>query len=328
MQIVYLSNRPTFLNATLEQVDLFMPFIDKVVVICPQEISNEFHAPRRLTLDFVFEGDIFEGSAYKPLKDHQSLNYFLRSKAIKQGLIEDRFIMSDDDARPIRPVSESFFLPKGKYANYFFYDLSEWHYHMTAFDKGQQNTYALLKYHGLSTLSYAAHMPQIIDKRIYREAFEVFNKYSIKNPICEWTSYFNYAVSHYGDKFSEPKVYKTLCWPKLPGNWPLYVIPDNFYFENHYPDLYSKNGIFYGLPESPNESDYDLVNIEKIKQLRLIECGRFIAPVQGNDPWRKKSLKQKILNRFVRYGNGLTRKLLLKDRNIAYKIFQQMKSNK
>ncbi len=323
MQIVYLSNRPEILNDTLKQVSLFMPFIKDVIVICPKNLKNEFTANNQISLSFIEEEDLYSKLSYKTRNDHQSINYSLRSMAIKSDLIEESFIMSDDDARPIRPISLELFKQDNKYANYFFYDLEEWHYHMTDFDKGQQNTFALLKYYGLPTLGYAAHMPQIISKKIYIEAFESFGNFSKKYSICEWTSYFNYGIKKYPDRFLTPAIYRTLCWPKLPGNWPLFVQPIHYNFENYYPDLYKSDGVFEGLSSLPVMDNYDLINIEKIQRLRMLECGRFIAPVQLNDPWRKGSLIHKILNRTVRYANGLTRKLLLKDRTTSFKILNQ-----
>jgi hypothetical protein len=328
MQIVYLSNRPKILNDTLNQVNLFMPFIKSVLIICPKKLSSEFRAPDLISLSFIHEEELYIELGYKSKNDHQSINYALRSMAIKHDLIEESFIMSDDDARPIRPISIELFQSNNKHANYFFYDLEDWHYHMTEFDKGQQNTLALLKYYGLPTLAYAAHMPQIIHKKIYIEAYDTFKEYSKENAICEWTSYFNYGINKYPDRFLDTTKYMTLCWPKLPGNWPLYVRPDHFNFENYYPDLYENGSVFEGLSSIYNLDNFDLINIEKIQRLRMIECGRFIAPVQINDPWRKKSLIHKILNRLVRYMNGLTRKLLLKDRSTAFKILNnQRKSN-
>ena len=309
MQIVYLSNRPKILNDTLIQVKRFMRFIDSVVVICPENQKGLIQS--QLPISFIFEEQLLGDLRQNHSLDHQALNYFLRAKAIQQDIIEPSFILSDDDARPVRPVSEELFFQNGKYRSYFFYELDEWHFHRTDFDKGQQNTFVLLKQCNYPTKSFAAHMPQIIDRQIFLESYQEFLEYSQNYPICEWTSYFNYAKTTYADRFFESEPYLTLNWPKYPGDWPQYVVQSQYYFENCEPQLYLAGGIYEGLSPTPDARESDLVLFEKSRRLRMIECGRYIAPVQKNDPWRIKSWKHRLLYPLVRLGNGYIRKAMI-----------------
>ena len=323
MQILYLSNRPQILNTTLQQVAQFMPWISRVTIICPSQLKAAFVAAEGQEIDFIEDEGFLQSADYNPQKDHQSLNYFLRTKAIDTNSIEDVFLMSDDDNRPIQPIPQEIFSQEEKHVAHYYYGLEHWHYHETEFDIGQQSTYAILRYLNLPAMSYASHMPQIIDKSIFLGAHRTFEKYSHKYPICEWTSYFNYGIAKYPHRFIESP-YKTLCWPKLPGFWPLYTEPDGYFFENYYPELYKDKGVFSGLSEAPRLNDYNQVNVEKIRRLRLIECGRFIAPTQKNDPWRSRTISNRISYRLVHFRNKLDQLLSLKDRTNQYKILDKI----
>lgn len=313
MQIVYLSNRPAILNKTLEQVVRFMPFVKRALIICP-EVNIEKIKSSSLKLEFISEEKLLKGISKKQL-DHQSLNYFLRSSAISNELIDDQFIMSDDDARPVCPLDEKMYIEEGKHHCYFYYNLEQWHFRQTDFDQGQQNTYAVLMAAGLPLLSFASHMPQVINKDVFLESAKMFNSYSSKFGICEWTSYFNYGLHNHRNKFHNPKPYETLGWPNYPGDWPWYVKPGRFSFENFNPEAYHSKGLFNSTVECPTLENYQGVLAEKIRRHKNMECGRYIAPVVQNDPWLTKSIMHRLLYRLVRYGNGYMRKVMISERN-------------
>lgn len=327
MQIVYLSNRPQILNITLDQVSKFMPWINRVAIICPASMRTNFRSGNGQELQFIEDESLFQSAENLPNKDHQSLNYFLKNQAIDKDIIDAEFILSDDDNRPIRPIPQELFIRGEKHMAFYYYDLEHWHFHETEFDVGQQSTYAVLRYLELPTMGYASHMPQVIDKSIFVEAYKTFRPFSNAYPICEWSSYFNYGIENYPHRFVEVP-YKTLCWPKMPGFWPQYTEPAGYYFENFYPELYLGKGVFSGLTAAPGLDNYDEVNVEKIRRLRLIECGRLVAPTQKNDPWRSRTISNRISYRLVHFRNKLDQLLSLKDRSATNKILDELRKKK
>lgn len=243
MQIVYISNRPSIFAETVEHVALFMEFIESVVVCVPDQLQAGFEAIQsKLPISVIPESQIFEESerANLPLLDHQRRNYLLRTQLTRSDKVDDRFIMSDDDARPLKPIDIETFIKEGRYRRYYFYDLAEWDNNQTEFDAGQIATFAVLNIEGLPHLSYASHMPQVIDKNLFIQAADFFSDHKDNHPLCEWSTYFNYAGYRYLDRFHTPEAYLTLCWPEHPLAWTCFVKPTNFCFENVTPALYQQ----------------------------------------------------------------------------------------
>ncbi len=266
MQIVYISNRPERLLETLNHVALFMPFIDQAIACVPDAIANRL-TNSAIPLTIVTESTLLSNSESTTFQhlDHQRRNYLLRTRLIAQPEVDGCFIMSDDDARPLKTIRLERFMENQRYRNYFFYELAAWDNNQTEFDAGQISTYAVLQYCDLPQLSYASHMPQIIDKEIFLEAVGFFKEYAQNHPLCEWSTYFNYALKAYPDKFHAPQTFATLCWPEHPLAWRLMVQPENYLFENYTPSCYVDEKIFSRLENSAkNLQETQEISIKKI----------------------------------------------------------------
>ena len=319
MQIIYISNRPDILNPTLRQVSVFMPFIKEVLVLCPVEQHKEIQCPASLSLNLLSD-DLFEEvfSDATLRNNHVFRNYLLRVKLLEREEVAEEFIMSDDDYRPIRPIKPDYFKRNGKYRSFYFYELADWTANATAFDRGQQATYVLLNYFQLPTLCFASHMPQMINKQLFKEAAAFFAPYAKTYPICEWTSYFNYQHKNHREQFHDPEPYQTLAWPELPLIWPYYVKPPRYTFENFYPTLYKPDGIFNGFSACPNLKNYDAVNLSKLQILYQIEIGRLELPYHEKDPLSKGLLRSWLAK--LTYGFAiLWRRIAQKERGDVLK---------
>ncbi|MFT5612392.1 MAG: hypothetical protein ACI9LU_002902 [Polaribacter sp.] len=275
MQVVYLSNRPTIFAETLRHVALFMPFIKGIVVCVPETQKQGFQAiVSNIPIQVVVEGILLNNDEASNLSnlDHQRRNYLLRSRLIQSDKVDAEFIMSDDDSRPLKPITLDTFIKNDRYRRYFFYDLASWNNNQTDFDAGQIATCAVLDHENLEHLSYASHMPQVIDKELFIETQSFFSAHAMSYPLCEWSTYFNYAPSLSPERFHPPEAFKTLCWPEHPLAWKYYIKPANSMFENYTPSLYQNNEIFKDFTTTAEshsqiaESHSQIVqtNIEKI----------------------------------------------------------------
>lgn len=263
-QMVILSARMEDLLPTLPFVENFMPFIKELVLCCPDKMVEPMKEAYtgRLAITYVTDSMLLQGRELP--KDHSHRNYFLRCLAMEREEIHDVFIMSDDDYRPLLPIDLSVFIKDGRYQGYYCYDLEEW--------KGTQGNYTSFDYCMLATAQfardyqypskmYASHMPQIIDKRVFKEMLK-------KHPgieetgADEWGTYFNYLQYHYPmDMDACPFV--TLGWPGAATDWDMQVIPKNYLFENYYQILYEDGRIFDGFSKQYHEGILR-ENIEKI----------------------------------------------------------------
>jgi len=264
MQIAYITIRPNILKETLEYVSAFLPFVDDIVVVTPARfaplLNSSKHRMRVLTDEEVLGDDIERISQL----NHQSKNYLLRTNMVKQGVFDDEFIMSDDDARPLAPIAKTYYKESGRYHCYYFYDLAEWRYGSGDFDIGQQNTSQVLKVFDLPHLSYASHMPQIVNRKVFLESAAKFQSIAGQYPLCEWSTYFNYAIHSYPELFHHPRPFQTMCWPDSPVCWPYYVRPPRYQFENFSPHLYGAKQPFQGISTKLQLERADQLSIEKI----------------------------------------------------------------
>jgi hypothetical protein len=166
-------------------------------------------------------------------------------------VLDDVFIMTDDDYRPMQPISLDVFLKDGRYQAYYFYDLKEWqgtYNNYTSFDLGAFQTRDFLQSQGYPTYQYSSHQPQIIDKRIFREMLET-HKGIENHPYDEWSTYFNFGLYHHPDQFTPcPNI--SMAWPGKLTSWNLYQQPGIFLFENYYEELYDEGRIFAGFSKT------------------------------------------------------------------------------
>ena len=267
-QMYLLTARPDSVAKTLPFIDAFMPFLDEVVIGCPdkmkEEMQNAYHG--RLHMKILTDGQLLNG---RPLpKDHQARNFFLRCLAMRSGELDDVFIMSDDDYRPLEKIDLQQFVMGNRYRAYYFYDMNQWRVtvgNITSYDVGQERTLDFLKENSYPRLQYSSHMPQIIDRDLYLEMLDAHPGLE-EMGIDEWTGYFNYMHYHYPEAISsEP--YITMSWPAHGSDWTLYIMPQTFLFENYYEELYKKGGMFEGFSEEYYPG-IEAENREKIKIAR------------------------------------------------------------
>jgi hypothetical protein len=313
MQIVYLSARPDRLRETLIQVRRFMPFVDDVVACVPEHLRERFAATLPSDVRIVDDESVTSARRIAAEADHTKRNFLLRAAVVRSGLTAAQFILSDDDARPLRPLAADLFLENGRYHNYYFYDLCDWPWCRTDFDKGQQNTYAVLSYLDMPHLAYASHMPQVFDREFYLEVLGILGDLPHRHALCEWSTYFNIARERHPDRFHPPRPYRTLCWPDVAGTWLLQTPPSAFSFENFDPNLYGSGRLFDGLAPAPQPADADAVAMEKAIRWRQAWANRLDGHPLPSDPWRHKSFGHRLAIRLARPLQKVLRFALLRE---------------
>ncbi len=267
-QIVYLSARIEDLLPTLPFIENFMPFIEELVVCCPDKMAFQMKAEYkgRLKLICITDSQLLDG---KPLpEDHQARNFFLRCLMVQRPEINDIFIMSDDDYRPLSKILISDFIKDGKYVARYFYHLDKWHGSLrkhTSFDIGAFNTRKFLEANDLTLYMFDSHCPQPIDKRIFLEMLLTFPGIENKS-ISEWNAYFNYLLSKHPDIVLNTPC-ATLGWPDIPETWDMEVTPSSYLFENFYSKSYLPGAIFDGC----SSCYYDGIERESIEKVARYE---------------------------------------------------------
>lgn len=263
-QMVILSAREEMLLETIPFIESFMPFIEEIVICCPDKAVKKIEQGYngRIKLSFLTDSVVLNGRTLP--KDHSCRNFFLRCLAFKNKIINDAFIMCDDDYRPLCPISHDVFVQDGRYKAYYCYDINRWQGtsgEPTSYDNCMFRTSKFLKDNQYPQKQYSSHMPQAVDKRIFLEMLD--SHPGLENTgCCEWSTYFNYAQFFYPDKF-EALPYISMCWPGAPTDWDMKYIPQMFMFENYYPEQYEKGGIFELFSTVYNENIVN-ENVQKV----------------------------------------------------------------
>lgn len=297
MQIVYLSNRPEVLAGTWAHTRHFMPWVDRAVVSVPEAARPAFDHLTTLGVDVVTDETVTGLSASTLAAcNHVERNVTIRRALVERsGLVDDAFLLADDDYRPIKPVGRSFFGDDRRDVGYFSYDLAAWPGDETDFDAAQHITHQALAYWAFPHLSYGAHMPQLMRRDLWAEAFERFDRLTDRPMVCEWTLYFNVGQAVHPERFAEPQPFQTMCWPQYVHEWPWWVRPDAYAFENFYPDLYRDGHLFEGLATTLEEATAERTNFEKL--LRWSRQGRKTAALDFTDdvanPWTDQSIMRR-----------------------------------
>lgn len=270
-QLFFLTNRPNLALQQLYSCEIYIKFLQRVLIACPRGISDQIkrNYKGRLKLEFVFDEDLPDVSS---ISDHAIRNFSLRSLIIQSEKLDNLFIMADDDNRPVKDISLADFYDGHRYSAYYFYkDISKWSGELwakTSFDKAITSTADFLIQNDYPRLGFDSHMPQLIDKRIFLEMLEKHSEL-IYNAYSEWSTYFNYLAFHYPNKISI-KECPVMCWPCSETDWDRAVYPDDIKFENFYVSNYSKGEIFDGL-----SIDYNNDDSNKIKQINKIKIERY-----------------------------------------------------
>lgn len=285
MQIVYLSARPTLFAETLGHVSHFAPFLDDVVVVAPQSLAADFPDGVAVLTDEAVSGRTTAELAALP---HTSRNYLLRTAVVEHEAVADVFVMSDDDSRPIVPIDETAFFDDDRFRRRWFHTMIGWRRLNTEFDESILATGVILRQMGFDNpLSYACHMPQVIDRELYRQVAVRFAGYAGRYQLEEWSTYFTVAPTLAPDRFADPEPFATLGWPQYPGEWPHQIVPERFLFENHHLELHRPGGLYDGLPTACDPETADATNMEKIVRWhRLdIQVRELAFPDDVDQPW-------------------------------------------
>lgn len=264
-QLAVLTARNEDLLRSLPYWDAYYPFAEEVLVCCPAENVAELQTKwrGRLRLRFCTDETLLQGD---PLpKDHTKRNFYLRCRMMRYAPLDDVFLMTDDDYRPLQSIEEAVFRKQGRYCAYYCYDLRQWRgtqEQYTSYDQSMFRTRTFLESEHLPTLQYSSHQPQIIDRALYLALLDEY-PHIMHEGLDEWSVYFNYGVARYPTKFS-PSVYCTMCWPGAMTDWKLWVFPKHLYFENFYGILYETGGVFEGLPQGYDPHTAQTAHMEKI----------------------------------------------------------------
>ncbi len=262
-QIVYLSARPEALLDTLPYIEKFMTFIEEMLIFCPESAGEYLKAnyKGKLRVKIITDDELLEGCQLP--EDHTTRNFFLRCLMMNRDELDEEFIMSDDDYRPLTDITEETFFSQGMYNAYYFIDIENWKHtvgELFSYDYSLFRTLEFLKKNGYPSLQYSAHQPQIINRDWYRQFISEHDGIILKG-YDEWSTYFNFcAVKH--KKYFRQLPYVTLGWPNVGTCWQHGVSNSSFLFENFYEDNYNENGVFAGLSVELNENT---VNENKIK---------------------------------------------------------------
>lgn len=291
-QLFVITNRADSLLSSLPFIESRMAFIREAVICCPDETKDTLlnNYKGRLELRICTDGELLEGDLLPA--DHQKRNLFLRCKAFKKDkLLDDVFIMIDDDYRPLADIGIDYFADEQGYKAYYYGDGSYWKYEIQnvySYDYGQFATNAFLRNNGYPTLQYSGHQPQIINRKWYLDMLARYPGIECSG-FDEWSIYFNIcSVIH--SKRIKPLPYETLCWPNNGEFFEYGVIPESFSFENYYKENY--DGIFNGMSVSYTENIAE-ENSEKVSIMQS-----FKAAYSSN-----KKRKQEFNERyFLRHG--------------------------
>lgn len=271
MQIVFLSARPALLAGTLRHVRAHEPFLDRMLVVTPSALRPDMQA---LGIAVVTDEELLGGSGPQ---DHSHRNYALRAALARCAAVEDVFVASDDDSRPLVDLPETTYLREGRYRRYTFGHLDDWDMRATSYDACLLASRAVLALHGLPRLAYAAHMPQVIDKALLAEVTALFAPAAARHALDEWAIYFNTAGALHPDRFEEPEPYVTLGWPDDTATWQPMLDPGALLIENTFLEHYAPGGVFDGI--DLDDTSYDAA-VDKVVRWRGYE----LAVLAGERP--------------------------------------------
>ena len=254
LQFVFISIDSNNMIGTIEAIDKYIDFVASYIIITRADMIEEFEAIVSNNKIEVIDENSILGEYAKDFhkQDHVTKNWLLRTSLVNLEILDNQFVMLDDDNRPLKNIPITHFIEDGKYNAYYFYDLLDWHNKQTDYDVGQSNNRYILDKDGFELLSYSSHKPQIIDKNLFKEVIEYYFEIGLTTPIDEWSIYFNYLISKYPFLFNK-KRFDTLNWPGNPSDWNITYMPTSYNFENYYEALYS-DGIFRGVDDLSTEN--------------------------------------------------------------------------
>ena len=243
LQFVFISIEKDSLEGTINSIDKNADFVKEYIVVTAPKFINKFKTIKSKHKIIIIDETTILGKYAKDFskRDHQGKNWLLRASLLNLDILEDEFIMLDDDNRILKKITiDTFIAEDGSYNAYYFYHLLQWYYTNSEYDVGQHNMKKVLAEKNYELLSYSSHSPQIINKKIFKESVSKFFDIGLTSPIDEWSTYFNYGVSLYPCLFNK-QVFQTLSWPATPSDWETIFLPKKYTFENYYKSLYDTN---------------------------------------------------------------------------------------
>ena len=139
MQVIYLSNRPDVLAVTVEALRHAVSEALDVLVITPTATGLS-------GVTDLIESELLSVAERRSAKaaDHGGRNTMLRDLAIRRGPVAEKFLLSDDDYRPLGAIPPDFWQRSGRLRNYVSHDLARWRRLNTSYDGTQLNTWLAL----------------------------------------------------------------------------------------------------------------------------------------------------------------------------------------
>ena len=278
MQIVYLSARPEVLSGTLGAVQAHLPFVDSVLAVVPRARRSEF---ADLGIDLLVDEELVPGG---PPSDHSKRNFALRAALGSSAAVQDLFLMSDDDSRPLIGIPESTFVSERRYRRYTFGWVDEWTHRSTSFDRCQIGSRQVLALLGYERRAYASHMPQVIEKALMAQVAGVLEAAAPIVSLCEWNTYFNIAPHLAPERFLDPEPFLTLGWPENILAWQPTIEPAAFKFENFFGEHYAAGAVFEGIAPEDHSLAASLEKVVRWRhyELQLLDGAR--SPAVGSTP--------------------------------------------
>lgn len=313
-QVVYLSTRPDELAETQAYVQHWMPWLTDVVVVTPRRLGGAFAG---LGCTVLHDEDVLDPGVRPGDLDHQQLNFALRVGMCRSGAVDEVFVCSDDDYRPMKAIEpERFVTAEGRLRGYAFYDLQDWSYDETEFDHGQVNTLQVLSYLGAPQVAYASHMPQAFDRDLFLEAATRVRRVAPTVAVDEWAVHGNLGRLIAPDRYADPEPYVTLAWPGYPNQWRHGAVAREHAFENFYPELYAAGHLFAGLPTAFDPATAEQVAVEKLVRWRRLDLAirRLDMPDDVVVPWTEGSPVRRAYFKALRPMRKTVDYLLMGDR--------------
>lgn len=269
-QHVCISIRPDDFRRLVKQTDKYVDVVKEYIVVTRSDLIPQYSAVKSSHKIIVIDEKDLLGSAYRDFqsKSHVQKNWLLRAALPDLKILEDEYIMLDDDNLPIKTINRDYFVKDGRYRCYYYTDLLSQKRSVASYDEGQYQMAELLQKHNFQLLCYSSHAPQIINKKLFKEMLAYFAPY-IKDDtqVDEWSMYFNYATTNYPLYF-EKRLTEALNWPSHPSNWQFTYVPQQYSYENFYDHIYSR-GFFKGLDlNSPIEQKLAIKRVQYSQALK------------------------------------------------------------
>ena len=134
--------------------------------------------------------------------------------------------------------------------------------------------------------------------------------------ICEWALYFNIAAALHPERFAPPRPFHTLGWPQFGAEWPWWVTPERYSFENFYPDMYEPGHLFGEWRSTIDPDSAARDNFAKILAWTRFRraAERLDFPADTENPWTKSSPLRRATFSLLRPARKAYRYLNTEDR--------------